>query len=67
MTDMFKNTFRRVILWNWIVCIEPRFLTLVPDDLNTQETYNKAVEKAPWLIHYIPVQFRTHKMCYRTV
>ena len=27
--------------------------------------WNKAVEKVPWLLHYVPVQFRTNKMCKR--
>ena len=50
---------------NWLVSKEPRFSKLIPDDLKTQEMWNKAVEKVPWLLHYVPVQFRTNKMCKR--
>ena len=53
--------------WNWLVCIELRFLRLIPDDLKTQEMCNKAVEKAPRLLYDVPVSFRTLGMCSRAV
>ena len=49
--------------WNWLICIGTRFLKLIPDDLKTQEMWNKAVEKMPWILRYVPVRFRTKKMC----
>ena len=48
----------KYVPWNWLVCIEPRFLKLIPDDLKTQEMCNKAVEKAPWLLYDVPVCFK---------
>ena len=57
----------KYVPWNWLVCIEPRFLKLIPDDLKTQEMCNKAVEKAPWLLYDVPVCFRTLGMCSRAV
>ena len=45
------------------MCIEPRFLKLIPDDLKPQEMCNKAVEKVSWLLHYVSVCFRTEEMC----
>ena len=37
----------KYVPWNCLVCIEPRFLKLIPDDMKTQtqEMSNKAVEK----------------------
>ena len=29
--------------WNWLMCIEPGFLTFVPDDLKIQEMCNEAM------------------------
>ena len=53
----------KYVPWNWLVCIEPRFIKLIPDGLKTQEMCNKAVEKAPWLLLNVPVHFRTWGMC----
>ena len=45
MINLLKNMFQRVMVkyapWNWFVCIELRFLTLIPDNLKTQEMCNK--------------------------
>ena len=57
----------KYVPWNCLVCIEPRFLRLVPDDLKCQEMCNKAIEKAPWLLCDVPVRFRTLGMCSRAV
>ena len=69
MIDLFKNTFRLVMLkyvpLNWLVSIKPRHLKLIPDDLKTQEMCSGAIEKAPWLMHYAPLHFRTQEMCSR--
>ena len=37
----------KYVPWNWLVCIEPRFLKLIPDDMKpqAQKMSNKAVEK----------------------
>ena len=47
MIDLFKNTFRRIMLkyvpLNWLV----RYLKLIPDDLQAQEMCNGAIEKVP--------------------
>ena len=55
----------KYVPWNWLMWIEPRFLKPIPDDLKTQEMCNKAIEKVPWLFHYVPVCLRTEKMCER--
>ena len=57
----------KCVPWNWLVCIEPRFLKLISDDLKTQEMCNKAVEKEPWLLYYVPDQYRTQEMRRRAV
>ena len=71
MINLFKNTFRRVMLkyvpLDWLVYMEPRYLKLIPDDLMTQEMCNKAVEKNPWLMHYVPLKFGPQEMCYKAV
>ena len=45
----------KYVPWNRLVCIEPRFLKLIPD------------EKAPWLLCDVPVHFRAWGMCIRAV
>ena len=71
MTDLFKNTFGPVMLkyvpWNWLVYIKPRFLKLILDDLKTQEMCNEDIEKAPRLLHDVPLRLRTPGMCLRAV
>ena len=57
----------KYVPWNWLVCLEPRFLKLVSNDLKTQEMCNKADEKVPWLLHGVPVRLRTHEMCKKAV
>ena len=52
----------KYVPWNWLMCIEQHFLKLIPDDLKTQEMCNRAIEKVPWLLHHVPVHFRTAKM-----
>ena len=49
------------------MCIEPRILKRIPDDLKTQKMCKKPMEKVPWLLHYVPVRLRTKKMCDRAV
>ena len=71
MIDLFKNTFRLVMLkyvpFNWLVSIEPRYLKLIPDDLKTREMCSRAIVKATWLMHYVSLCFRTQEMCSRAV
>ena len=57
----------KYVLWSWLVCTEPRFLKLIPDDLKTQEMCNKAIEKDPNMLKYVSVCFRTFGMCSRAV
>ena len=52
---------------NWLVYIEPRFLKIIHDNLKIQEVCNEAIEKAPWLLHDVPLLFRTLGMCSRAV
>ena len=63
MINLVQNMFQRVMVkyvpLNWLMCIEPRFLKLTPDDLKTQEMCNKAV------VPNVPAHFRTKKMCER--
>ena len=47
MIDLFK----KYVPWKWLVYIRPSFLTLVSDDLKTQEMCNEAVSIDPWLLH----------------
>ena len=67
MIDLFKSTFWRVIPWNWLAYIEPRFLKLIPDDLKTQEMCSEAVKTDPYTLKYVPYQNRMHEMCYRAL
>ena len=57
----------KYIPWNWLVCIKPRFLKLILDDLKIQEMCNKAVEKVPWLLHYVPLRLTKHEMWKKAV
>ena len=57
----------KYVPWNWLVCIEPRFLKLIPDDLKIHEMFNKTIEKAAWLLYDVPVHFRTLGMCSRAI
>ena len=50
MIDLLKKH----VLWKWLVYIRPNFLTLIPDDLKTQEMCNEAVRIDPWLLFLIP-------------
>ena len=50
MIDLLKKH----ALWKWLVYIRPNFLTLIPDDLKTQEMCNEAVRIDPWLLFLIP-------------
>ena len=47
----------KYVPWNWLVCIEPRFLKLIPDILKTQEMCNKVIEKALWLLYDVPFSY----------
>ena len=71
MVDLFNNMFRRVMVkyvpLHWLVSIEAHHLKLIPDDLKTQKMCNGAIEKAPWLIHYVPAHLMTWEMCSRPV
>ena len=57
----------KYVPWNWLVCIESRFLKLIPDDLKTQEMHNKATEKVTWLLDYVPLRLRKHEMWKKAV
>ena len=35
----------KYVPWNWLVCIEPRFLKLIPDDLKIHEMFKKPLKK----------------------
>ena len=47
----------------WLVCIRSSFLTLVPDDIKTQEMCNEAVRIDPWLLHDVSDYLKTQEMC----
>ena len=40
----------------------PSFLTLVPDDLKTQEMFNEALLIDPWLLYDVPDYLKTQEM-----
>ena len=63
MIDLFK----KYVPWKWLVYIRPSFLTLVPDDLKTQELCNEAFKKAPWLLFDKPDCFRSLRMSIRAI
>ena len=63
MSDTFRRAMLEYVPWSWLVYIKPRFLKLITDDLKTQEMCNEAIEKAPWLLRYVPLCFRTQEMC----
>ena len=48
--------------WKWLVYIGPSFLTLVPDDLKTQEMCNEAARIDPWLLYDVPDYLKTQEM-----
>ena len=40
-----------------------RLLKLIPD----QKMCNEVVEKRPWMLHHVPLCFKTHEMCFKVV
>ena len=54
-----------------LLYIRKNCLTLVPDDLKTQEMTDKmcarAVEKNPGCLKYVPGHFKTEKMCIQAI
>ena len=59
MIDLLKKH----VLWKWLVYIRSNVLTLIPDDLKTQEMCNEAVRIDPWLLYDVPDYLKTQKMC----
>ena len=59
MSDLFKNN----VPWKWFMYIRPSFLTLVPDNLNTQEMCNEVLRIRPWLLYYVPDYLKAQEMC----
>ena len=55
--------FKKRVPWKWLVYIRPRFSTLFPDDLKTQEMCNEAVCIDPWLLYDVLDYLKTQKMC----
>ena len=61
MIDLLKKH----VLWKWLVYIRSNVLTLIPDDLKTQEMCNEAVRIDPWLLYDVPYRFRDLGMVIR--
>ena len=41
----------------------PKMLNLVPDHPKTKKVYKHTVKKLPYLLAYVPEQYKTHQMC----
>ena len=59
MIDLFK----KYVPWKWLVYIRPSFLTLVPDDLKTQEMCNEAVRIDPWPLYDVSDNLKSQEIC----
>ena len=59
------DVLKKHVLWKWLVYIRPNFLTLIPDDLKTQEMCNETVRIDPWLLYDVQYRFRDLEMIIR--
>ena len=83
MIELFKNTFRYILLrmlkyipwiqemWNMAVAYNPYMLRLILDHLKTQEMYNKVMRMIECaclkMIEFVPDHLKTREMCEKAV
>ena len=57
------GTYKTVKINIGTVMRNPKMLNLVPDHPKTKKVYKHNFKKLPYLLAYVPEQYKTHQMC----